>query len=68
MKLTSFQVHKSWFIPAVLVLSITVALDAIVAWRVPNPFPWLGLISGSLPLSMWVFVGWPLLKRETQNS
>jgi len=64
----AFEVQRSWSIPAMLVLSITCALDAIVAWLVPKPFPWLGLISGSLPLTMWVFVGLPLLRIETQNS
>ncbi len=64
MKPTAFQVHKSWFIPATLVLCITCALDAIVAWLVPKPFPWLGLISGSLPLTMFIFVGWPLIRRH----
>jgi hypothetical protein len=64
---TAFQVHKSWFIPATLVLCITCALDAIVAWLVPKPFPWLGLISGSVPLTMFIFVGWPLIRKETQN-
>jgi len=68
MKLTAFQVHKAWLIPAALVLTITCALDAIVAWLVPKPFQWLGLISGSLPLTMWVFVRLPVLRRETQNS
>jgi len=60
----AFEVHRSWFIPAALILCITGALDAIVAWLVPNPFPWLGLISGSLPLTMFFFVAWPLIRKE----
>jgi hypothetical protein len=62
MKLTAFQAHKSWFIPAVLVLCITVAVDAMVGWLAPKPFPWVVLIPGSLPLTMFIFVGRPLTR------
>lgn len=68
MKPTAFQVHKSWFIPAALVLCITVAIDAIVGWRAPKPFPWNVFIPGTLPLTMFIFVGRPLIRRETQDS
>jgi len=68
MRPTLFQVHKSWLIPAVLVWSITCALDAIVAWLVPHPFPWLGIISGCLPLTMFIVVGWPLIRRKKEDA
>jgi hypothetical protein len=68
MKLTAFQVHKSWLIRAVLVLVVTCLMDAIVGWFAAKPFPWVVLISGSLPLSMFIFVAMPLLKQADRES
>jgi hypothetical protein len=65
---TAFQVHKSWAIPAMLVLVITVLADGAVGWFAAKPLPWVGLISGSLPLSMFFFVAYPLLKRAEPES
>ncbi len=64
MKLTAFQAHKSWLIPAVLVLVITALAAGAVGWFAAKPFPWVGLIAGSLPLSMFIFVARPLLKQS----
>ncbi|MGO9945333.1 MAG: hypothetical protein ACLPWG_00535 [Steroidobacteraceae bacterium] len=67
MKTIAFQVHKAWLIPAVLVLVVTCLIYAIVGSIAKNPFPWIMVIPGSLPLSMYFFVGRPLLKKEKQN-
>ena len=63
MSLTALQVHRSWLIRAVMVLVTTVMAVAAVGWFAAKPFPWVGLIAGSLPLSMFIFVVRPLLKR-----
>jgi hypothetical protein len=68
MKLTAFQVHKSWLIPAVLVLLVTVVVDGVVACFAPRPTLWATLIPGTLPLSMWVFVARPVLREEERKS
>ena len=67
MKLTAFQVHKSWLIPAILVLAVTCLIDAFVGSFATRPLPWIVLIPGSLPLSMYIFVGRPLLRKETRS-
>jgi hypothetical protein len=64
MKLNAFQVHKSWLMPTVLVLVITCLIYGFVGSIAAKPFPWILLIPGSLPLSMYFFVGRPLLKKE----
>ncbi len=64
MKLAALQVHKSWLIPALLVLAATGLIYGIVGALVAKPFPWIGLIPGSLPLTMYFFVGRPLLRKE----
>jgi hypothetical protein len=64
MRLTAFQVHKSWLIPAALVLVITALAAAAVGWFAAKPFPWVVLIAGSLPLSLFFFVARPVLKQS----
>jgi hypothetical protein len=66
MNLTVFQVHKSWLIRAMVVLVATALVDGVVGWFAARPFPWVLLIPGSLPLSMFVFVGMPLLKLKAR--
>ena len=68
MMLTALQVHKSWLIPTLVVLVVTVMADGLTAWLVPRPILWCTLIGSSLPLSMLVFVLIPLLRRERQKS
>jgi hypothetical protein len=68
MKLTAFQIHKSWLIPAVLVLLITGLADCAVVWFAQRPILWATLIAGSLPVSMLVFVALPILRRESRKS
>jgi len=68
MKLTAFQTHKSWLIRAVLVLVATCLAEVAVVWFVKRPILWVGLIAGSLPLSMLVFVAFPILREESQTS
>ena len=68
MKLTAFQVHKSWLIRAALVLVVTVLADGAVVWFAQRPILWAALIGGSLPLSMTVFVAIPLLREEGRKS
>jgi hypothetical protein len=68
MKLTAFQVHKSWLIPAMLVLVITVLVDGLVVSFVQRPLLWAVLIPGSLPLTMFIFVTIPMLREERRKS
>jgi hypothetical protein len=68
MKPSALQAHKAWLVPAVLILVVTCLIDGIVGAIATKPFPWIILIPGSLPLSMWFFVGRPLLKKRAQAS
>jgi len=68
MMLTALQVHKSWLIPAAIVLVVTAMADGLTAWLVPRPILWCTLIASSLPISMVVFVIIPILRRERQKS
>jgi len=68
MMLVALQVHKSWLIPAVMVLVVTAMADGLTAWFVPRPILWCTLIASSLPISMVVFVIIPILRRERQKS
>jgi hypothetical protein len=68
MKLTAFQAHKSWLIPTVLVLLVTVVVDGVVVWFAQRPRLWATLIPATLPLSMWVFVARPFLRDEKRKS
>jgi len=68
MKLTAFQVHRSWLIRAVLVLLATALADGAVVWFAQRPILWAVLIPGSLPLSMFVFVANPILREERRKS
>jgi hypothetical protein len=67
MKLSAFQVHKSWLMPAVLVLIVTCLIYGFVGSIATKPFPWILLIPGSLPLSMYFFVSRPLLKKRRKT-
>jgi hypothetical protein len=67
-KLTAFQVHKSWLIRAALVLVVTVVADGAVVWFAHRPILWAALIGGSLPLSMTIFVAIPILREEGRKS
>lgn len=68
MKLTAFQVHKTWLTWAALVLLITCVADGIAAWFASRPVLWCTLIASTLPISMMVFVALPLLREESRNS
>jgi hypothetical protein len=68
MKLTVFQVHKSWLIRAALVLVVTALAEGLTAWFVPRPLRWCELIASSLSISMVVFVAIPVLRHERRKS
>jgi hypothetical protein len=68
MEPSAFQVHKSWFIRAVLVLMVTVLADGAVVWFAQRPILWAALIAGSLPLSMYFFVAVPVLRDEGRKA
>ena len=68
MKPTAFQVHKSWLIPAALVLVVTGLADGLTAWFVPHPIRWCTLIASSLPLSLVFLVAFPILRQERRKS
>ncbi len=65
---TAFQVHKSWAIPAALVLVVTGLADCAVAWFAQRPILWCTLIASTLPLTLFIFVALPLLRQESRNS
>jgi hypothetical protein len=67
MKLTAFQVHKSWLTRAALVLLATCLVDGVVVWFAQRPLLWAALIPGTLPLSMFVFVANPILSAERRE-
>jgi len=68
MNLTAaFRVHKSWFVPTTLVLVITSLADCAVAWFVKRPVFWCTLIASTLPLSMIVFVAFPLQRVQSRK-
>jgi hypothetical protein len=64
MKLTAIQVHKSWLMSTLLILLVTCFIYGVVGSFAAKPFPWILLIPGSLPLSMYFFVGRPLLRKD----
>jgi len=66
MSSNAFQVHKHWFVRAVLVLVVTCLADCVAAFA-PRPLLWCSLIAGTLPLSMIIFVAFPLM-RESRKS
>jgi hypothetical protein len=68
MKPTAFQVHKFWLIRAVLLVVVTDVADGAVGWFAAKPFPWVALIPGTLPLSMFFFVARPSLKQAERES
>jgi hypothetical protein len=68
MNLTAFQIHKSWFTRAALVLLVTGLADGTVVWFAQRPLLWAVLIPSSLPLSMFLFVGLPMLREERRKS
>jgi hypothetical protein len=63
MTASAIQVHKGWLIRASTVLVVTCLLDAAVGWLAAKPFPWVVLIPATLPLSMFIFVAVPMLRR-----
>ncbi len=65
---TAFQVHRSWLAPTFLILLVTCLIYGVVGYFAAKPLPWILLIPGSLPLSMYFFVGRPLLRKEKQGS
>jgi hypothetical protein len=68
MKASAIQVHQWWFTRAATVLVVTCLIDAAVGWFATKPFPWVVLIPGSLPLTMFIFVALPVLKRAERDS
>lgn len=68
MELTAFQVHKGWVIKAALVLVVTGLAEAVTGCFAQRPILWCTLIASTLPLSMIVFVLFPLLRQETNKS
>lgn len=68
MQPTAFQVHKSWFIRAALVLVATGVAECVTVWLVQRPLLWAILIASTLPLSMIVFVLFPLLRQESNDT
>jgi hypothetical protein len=68
MEPTAFQVHKPWLVPAMLVLVVTGLADGAAVWFAQRPILWATLIAASLPISLFVFVALPVLRRESGKS
>jgi hypothetical protein len=68
MQLTPLQAHKSWLMRAELALVVTVLADGVVVWFVQRPIFWAALVGSSLPLSMVVFVAFPILREQRRKS
>jgi hypothetical protein len=68
MKQNAFQVHRSWFMPAVLVLVVTGLVDCVAVWFAQRPLPWAIGIAATLPMSLFFFVAFPLLREESRKS
>jgi hypothetical protein len=66
--MTAWQVHKWWVTRTVLLLVATSLIDAAVGGLAANPFPWVVLIPGTLPLTMMSFVAFPLLNKANRES
>jgi hypothetical protein len=49
---------------AVLVLIVTALAELAVVALVQQPLRWVGVIAGSLPVTLFFFVAMPLLRRE----
>jgi hypothetical protein len=60
---TAFQVHRSWLIPAVLVLVGTGSADCVAVWFAQRPIPWAVGIAATLPMSLFFFVVVPVLRK-----
>jgi peptidoglycan/LPS O-acetylase OafA/YrhL len=63
----AWRVHRWWFTRAALVLLVTVLIEAAVGGFVAKPFPWIALVAGSLPFTLFVFVALPLVKKEERT-
>jgi len=63
-----WHVHKFWLIRAILVLLVTCGVDAAVVAVATQPLKWAPFITGTLPLTMWLFVGIPVLNEEKRKS
>jgi hypothetical protein len=68
MSQSAFQVHRSWLIPAVLVLVVTGLADCVAVGFAQRPIPWAVGIAATLPMSMFFFVAFPLLRQESRKS
>jgi hypothetical protein len=64
MKLSAFQVHRSWLMRMVLVLAITCLVDGTAVWFAARPMLWAALIPATLPLSIFFFVALPVMRAE----
>jgi hypothetical protein len=63
MSSVAYQVHKHWFLRAVLVLLVT-GLAACAAAFAPRPLLWCSLIAGTLPLTLIFFVAFPAMREQ----
>jgi hypothetical protein len=68
MKQSALQVHRSWFVPATLVLVLTGLADCVAVWFAQRPLPWAVAIASTLPMSLFFFVALPVLRQENGKS
>jgi hypothetical protein len=59
---SAWRTHKGWLTRAVVVIVLTGLAEAITVCFVRQPLRYVAWISGSLPLTMFLFVAWPLIK------
>jgi hypothetical protein len=63
----AWHTHKGWLTRAAAVIVLTGLTEALTVYFVPHPLRYLAWISGSLPLTMFLFVAWPLIKAHDQK-
>jgi hypothetical protein len=61
----AWNVHKWWLRRAGAVLIGTVLAEVIIVLTTAQPIRWVGWIAGSLPVSLYVFVVLPLIRRDS---
>lgn len=63
-----WRVHRFWVIRAALVLLVTALAEVVVVWSMPQPIRWVAWVAGTLPLTMFFFVAFPLIRRDAGPS
>jgi hypothetical protein len=63
-----WHVHRFWLVRTVLVLAVTGLAEVAVVSLVQKPVLWVALIAGSIPLSLFFLVAFPLVRQQNSKS